>query len=697
MLPKAILLALFTLLVFFAPPLAPAASAEAKGTTTFREYGYGDRTAQGMYSSLDYFFAIPPGQIPQTGARLELDFSHSPVLNAERSTLTVKVNGSSIESVYLTSQNRDHAQLSVGLPTENFSGTGYFVQIAFYLRLTREECEETQNPALWATVYGDSAITLNTTPDPNGPQLQYLDGLFANPLTTRTSATFITPENFSANELEAAGITAFAFGRGAARAGQDPVLNVSHHRASDIPAILVANGARANVSQFGAVNWNGQSFTTSGGTIPNADGLLALAANPSPQLLVSGASEEGMLLAARALVEPERRVLLRGSYVVISDQAIAPLPAFAWENGAASFNALGIDRRDVTGPGEHVLDYFVIRPAGWILRDGSTLELDVASATALRPETSWVQVTINDQMLGTRRLNGDAGQNQKYQFQLPAELLNANLQGQPERRLTANVHLFLNIPEAGCIQSPPNSAHAEILNTSAYLLPHDNFEGLDLGRFPAPLLTASSTPLLVVIPQNPTDPELTAGLQTIAALGKWSVERVTNFPRLVTADRVDDAARRANHLILIGETDRNAVSAEAARANSALFAPPQPTVYAFNAGDARGMLRVARSPFSNALQVLTITGDVEIAARGLGANAVMQNLRGTTAWIIGNTSQTITGAEPPPQIPAPLAPQVVIPLEQRLPAWQIVGAIVLGAFVAGILVILVTRYRRKSS
>jgi hypothetical protein len=160
------LLFLSALMLSTAPSSTAAAArlSSEPGMYRFADLGYGDRTARTMYGSLDYFFSIPAGEEPLEGAHLELIYSHSPLLLPERSTMTIIVNGLSVQSVRLTPETRTRASLTVPLPPDMFGGEGFFVQVRFQMRLTRDECEETRNPALWATIHGDSLLVLPTRP-----------------------------------------------------------------------------------------------------------------------------------------------------------------------------------------------------------------------------------------------------------------------------------------------------------------------------------------------------------------------------------------------------------------------------------------------------------------------------------------------------------------------------------------------------
>ncbi|MDW8233655.1 MAG: cellulose biosynthesis cyclic di-GMP-binding regulatory protein BcsB [Roseiflexaceae bacterium] len=95
------LLILSALTVVAAPSRTLAATQAPSAAYRFADLGYGDRTARTMYGSLDYFFPVPAGEEPLEGARLELVYSHSPLLEPERSTMSIVVNGLSVQSVRL--------------------------------------------------------------------------------------------------------------------------------------------------------------------------------------------------------------------------------------------------------------------------------------------------------------------------------------------------------------------------------------------------------------------------------------------------------------------------------------------------------------------------------------------------------------------------------------------------------------------
>ncbi len=687
---------------------APQALADGSaGPRTFSALGYGDRTARTIYGSLDYFFPVSRSQSVQAGTTLDLDISHSPLLVPDRSTATVVVNGQSVTSAFLTPQNQSHGHLAVQVPAEPEASGGLFVQVAFSLRLTHETCEETQNPALWATVHGDSQLTL-ATGAAKAPGLQDLDALFAPSPADTAPLALTLPANPAPEEVEAAGDVAFQAGRWAQLAGQDPDITLSTSPAAGQAAILVGSGpALQPAGTWGGIAWNGSAFSAGGAAVSPDRGLLAL--GNGPQLLVSGGTPAATRDAAQMLANRQRRPQLAGDHAVLTSGT--PLTAAAppaWSASAASFAQLGLDRRQVSGPGEHDVELSFERPSGWTLGDGSVLQLSAAASTALHADTSWIGASVNGFDLGTQKLQTGDGTTHSYRFDLPAELLNTDLNGTPQRRLDLQVRVYLDISQAGCTQSAPDSAWAAIEPTSAWLLPHTRYTGRDLGRFPAGLLGADGGPLTVVLPAKPAPAELNAGMQVLAALGRWTAEDVTQLPRLVLADQLPLDQPGHGNFILIGGPDRNLISGVAERAEPGLFVQPVPAASISADGKAGGWLRLAPSPWDKNATVLAVAGaddaGLQAAAAALTKRAQLATLRGGAAAIgAGLPPQTSPSSDSAETAPQALAPRLVGPAAQpkastakkmqRLHTWQVVGAVLLGAFVTIIGAVLFVKLR----
>lgn len=658
----------------------------AQGTALrFADLGYGDRTARGIDAVLDYYFPIPLGLQPASDGVLTLRFTHSPLLKPDRSTLSVALNGQSLASIRLTADNAENGQLTVSLPIAGFNGPGLFLQVQFHMRLTDDSCEEVQNPALWTVVSGDSTLRLDVQPVTVGT-LADVAALFAPlPLSapaTRLPPTMVLSPPTDPATLNAAGTVAFAVGRWAALAGQDPVINVAETVPSQAPAIVVAYGALPD-GDWGTVRWNGNTYEVDGVPLPVDHGLLALAPVTPPRLLVAGATPTALTYAAQALTH-----VLPAASVLAVTQPPPTTVAAAWREGAASFAQLGVERRQVVGAGEHRIDVAFERPPAWDLRVGATLELHVVTAAGLMPDSSWLAVAVNGITIGSQRLRVNSTAIERYRFELPADLLNSDLNGTPLRRIDLQVRLYLDLPNIGCEEVDTTAAWAIIEPTSAWRLPNDPAASDDLGRFPAML--DSEQPARLILPPQPDLSEVQAGLELGAAIGRWRGLPDLPPPMVLTADTLGDD--RGGPLAVLGDRNRNPL---ATALNSTTNLP-----FVYQPGrSTQATLSVVRSPWQAQARILLIEATdgkgLQLGVRSLRERDLLQVLRGSQAQISSDLDITVvpltTPLAPPPQT---LTPTIEVALLERFPVWQVIGAIVFIALLATAILVIRIRWWR---
>jgi len=652
----------------------------------FVDLGYGDRAARGIDAILDYYFPIPTGLQPARDGLLTLRFTHSPLLRSDRSTISVALNGQSLSSMRLTPDTADGGTLSVPLPIAGFSGPGLFLQVQLHMRLTDDDCEEVQNPALWTVVSGDSTLQLNLQPVTDGT-LADLAALFAPlPLSApamRQPPTLVLSPATDPATLAAASTVAFAVGRWSALSGQDPALAVDATVPDQAPAIAVVLGALP-AGDWGQVRWNGGNYEVNGELIPAEHGLLALVTIAPPRLLVAGASPTALAYAARALTTS-----LPAAPLLAVTQPPPEAVAVAWQESAASFAQLGIGQRQVTGAGEHRIDYAFERPPEWDVRVGATLELHVVTAAGLLSDSSWLAVAVNGITLGSQRLRVDTSAVERYRFELPADLLNSDLAGTPLRRLDLQVRLYLDLPNIGCEEVDPAAAWAIVMPSSAWRLPHDPAAANDLGRFPAVL--SGNNAARLVLPSQPTSAEVQAGLELAAAVGRWSAKPSMPPPALVTVDALGET--RSGPLAILGDRNRHPLTLELNLSASTPF------VYQPGRG-AQATLHIVPSPWQNGEWILVIDAadgnGLRLGVRALRERALLEVLQGRQAQITGDPEITVVPLAAPLALPPQsLTPRVEVVLLERIPAWQIVGGIVLLALIATAALVARIRWLRK--
>lgn len=678
------------------------------GPDTFEAFGYSDVNARGMHASVDYYFPLPRYTTAAEGGQLDLVYSHSPLLIPDLSTMTVLVDDQSVASVQLTQPNGIGGHLSVPLPIADPDSDSINVRLTFNLRLTRDACEVADNPALWVTIDGESTLVAGTTT--STLRLDEVPSLFRSRDTDAAAApTFVFPTEPAPETLDAGGIVAYQFGRWSGQATQDPLLGslILQAPPADEPAILIGPGNDLPLGDgWGALAWDGQQFLLDGVPVPPDHGVLALRQQPVPQLLVSGATGEAVRRAAMALTRPLDGAIYAGSVVVVTGESPSiDTGQFAWEEGAASFAELGVTTRAVAGPGEHFLDLPFERPADWVLRDGGTLQVQLDVSPAVRLETSWVRAMVNGIDVGVQPLRL-AGQGvDRYVFVLPAGQLNNGLEGQPVRELTLQLRIFLDVPREACESVDPQRAWASVLPTSAWVLPNDGYDGMDIGRFPGPFAAPENPASAgVVVPTGASSEEILSAMHISAALGRWDAYRAPMVPDILTPEVIPADELGARPLILIGGPDRNSL---AHGVDESMLTGMQPPAYADTPDGLYGLLRLAASPWSSDWPLLIVAGSGTqnegslLAATALGDADALTSMQGTGIVVTGAfTPLEIVGASLQNTAPAELSPYVIPedrPWIERIPAWQVIGAVLLITFIVLVVGVVVLRWVRAGA
>lgn len=730
------------------PAVDTAATPETAVTTdpiytgsqlTFAEFGYDDLTAQSSQTMLEYFLPVPAGAAPTDYTGLVLIVSHSSLLLPELSTMTVVANGETLTSVVLDDSNQNIASLEIELPTDSFTGTGYLVQIRFSLRITENSCEDDDNQALWATIHKESTINVTSVTDAANPDLLEARDRFSD---SEDPTTIVLPRNPSSEALDAAGKVAFETGRWSGAVATMPTIAYADIASApgEGPRILV--GTATELGDIGAwigITWNGSAFTTGDGPVPEGYGVIALRYDPDPVLLVSGATPEGLSRAVEALTTENMHTLFAGPYLIVTGQDIATQPEeAAWNDDSSSFAQLGFQDRDLRGDGTHTIDLTFQRPPDWVAGNGGDLTLSMEASPAIRPELSWVSVSVNGRDIGSVRLSASASP-ELYRFTLPAAAVNMIPAGEPGGTLQVRIRLHLQVTTDACQQVDPQNAWATLSADSSWIIPHARYDGLDLARFPAPFaVSGNDAPLLIVLPDAADAESIAAGLQIAALLGQRTVWQQTSPPTLavagtITADRLAGAG-----IISIGGPDVNSVSAGIPESEPA--AEPPALVLQIDEAE-RVVFRLSISPWSEDRAVLIIepassTGIASITSI-VTDDAILSGLSGESASIVPGLlpqSSSVSEAAIPPSDATPELDDApigtVAPTEtptvtsQQTPgesgdtslpmtnaaaeraedddadngslnAWQVIGAILFGGFLAAIILFLWNRFGNR--
>jgi len=136
---------------------------ESKKVLTLKDMGYSNVVISGAHhQAFSFSFKLPIGyQSIQAGSYIELKFSHSPILDPERSGITLYINGVPVKAERLDGGNRENGRLKAYFPKDLLKEKEWNVEIKVYHALKNVDCDKRYDEIAWTKIDGDSVIYLN--------------------------------------------------------------------------------------------------------------------------------------------------------------------------------------------------------------------------------------------------------------------------------------------------------------------------------------------------------------------------------------------------------------------------------------------------------------------------------------------------------------------------------------------------------
>lgn len=123
--------------------------------------GYSDVLLEGLFRQQATFgIKVPKNRKVKEGAKLDIRFRYSKVLDFEKSLMTVYLNDTPIGSKKLSGENADNDSFEVEIPKELRDVNYYEMKIAFDLNMDDVYCEIRPQTASWAFVSAQSKAYL---------------------------------------------------------------------------------------------------------------------------------------------------------------------------------------------------------------------------------------------------------------------------------------------------------------------------------------------------------------------------------------------------------------------------------------------------------------------------------------------------------------------------------------------------------
>jgi hypothetical protein len=498
-------------------------------------------------------------------------FQHSPALLANRSNLTVLVNGTSVGSTPLNRKQSQIGELLVNIPPNLIQNYNEVTLVA--QQNNSPTCSDPSDQTLWTEVLPDSKLMFGFQPkaiplDFSRYPYPFLDDLSLD----ANQLAYLVPKQTSESWLTSAARFQAGMGR---LADFRPLNTRLVRRLEDVPANqkLVIIGTPTEQPSLKSLRLpyqivNNQFVDGSKAVLPEDVGLVMLATsrnNGVPVLVITGNGAAGIEKAAQFLIQPEQRKLGTGAAVLVDQLNDVPSPsARQWPRYLPDrdkfklSDLLGGDNKpfqDVTVRGAYAplveLNFRALPDDRF--RRGSSMALQYSYSPQVNPRLSTVEVRLDGVPIGGQRLTSDTGARR--------ETLNVNL---PENLITSNSKLQVafnlaprELGECGGVMDQQlwGTVHSDteinLKRENVVKLP--DLKLLQAGYpFAAPQDLSTTA---IALPDNPSNSELQTMMEFSERLGRLSQSEAIKL-QVFPAGTLPEEVRSQANLVGIGNRDR---------------------------------------------------------------------------------------------------------------------------------------------
>ncbi|NJR70427.1 MAG: cellulose biosynthesis cyclic di-GMP-binding regulatory protein BcsB [Synechococcales cyanobacterium CRU_2_2] len=526
---------------------------------------------QGVYSERRLGFNRPTAWDVKSVQAL-VRYQHSPDLLADRSNLTVRVNGTSVGSVPLNQKKSEIGEVLVNIPANLIQDYNEIVLVA--QQNNDKRCSNPADPALWTEILPDSKLVLDYQPKAVALAFDHYPYPFFDKLALDANhLAYVLPQRTDSAWLTA--VSRFHAGMGR-RAQFRPLESRFVRQTAELEwneSLVVmgtpeAQPAIASLKQLPFKVAKGKLLDGKGTALPNDVGVLMLTSlnnSANPVLVATGNGPEGVLKAVRFLQEKGGEAIGTGQGILVTEDSPRPTPkARAWPGHLPTddnFRLSSLKRTDGdrfqdvtvrTSAAPPVEVDFRALPDDHFLR-GNSMELVYSYGPQLDPRTSSLEVAIDDVTIAGKRLTNLKGETHAtYNVTLPEGLL------KPDSKLRVGFNLN---PRSGsdCGIVADRQLWATLHGDTSFQLKREqsvDLPNLKLAQVGYPFAEPQDlSTTTLVMPDQASPAALGVMLEISERLGRLSEsEDIQLEAYLATA--LPEASQNSENLIAIGDRDR---------------------------------------------------------------------------------------------------------------------------------------------
>lgn len=440
-----------------------------------------DITIDGVIGSNSTFFEVNKNWDIEE-VLLHLNFSKSQILNGDVSSLTVLINNVPIKSIKLNAKTNYKNTLEVLVPKDYIIQGYNEIKIKAYKTISDKICQDDSNTGNWMVIHKESYTSIRYTQKNMGNSISeypYPYSEVEDKLNLDT--TMVVPDNMTRGESTAVFNLASEFGK--TTKNDNLKLNVKLYSEmknwSEDNIIYVGKPENTAEEILNILSTKEQTLLSSNCIIKQVDSPY----NKNKKMMVIiGSNEEDLIKASNLLVENKLSNQVLSSSVIVNKNTNIKI------NEQQELNLSHLTLKDL-GYSDFLLEgafnqqalFDVKIPKGKILDDGSKIVLNLRYSDNLDFEKSLVTVSINDVVVGSKKLDRSHSNNDKLELKIPKDIDNKDYY---QVKLAFN----LSLKNQNCITRESNNPWAYVLNSSYLELSTKDKESLSFESYPYPFV-----------------------------------------------------------------------------------------------------------------------------------------------------------------------------------------------------------------
>lgn len=589
---------------------------------------------RGVYSEGRLAFTRPRNwKLDHGKVQAIIRFQHSPALYANRSSLTILVNGTSVGSVPLNRKQSQVGQVAFNIPPKLLQDYNELTIVA--QQNDSLECSDPSSPDLWTEILPDSKLVFNYQQQPislNFSRYPYpfFDELGLDP----NQIVYLQPNQVSQDWLTTAARLQTTLGRLAdfRPMKTNLVSDVLDVKPSDRLVIIGTPGEQPTLAALKNLPLKvigSQILDRNNNAVPEDTGVLIVTKaekSDVPILIATGNSTKAVAKATQFLAQPDVRKMGTGQVILVDKLSEAPTPPpRKWPRYLPEQNSFklsdiktqvnGDPFADVTVRGAAAppveIDFRAL-PDDRFVR-GSSMNLVYSYGPQINPRTSAIEVLLDGVFIGGARLDSESGATRKnLKVNLPENLI------KPDSKLQVFFRMNSREPfdKQNCLQPPDQQLTGTVHSDTNFDLKREisaQLPDLNLLKFGFPFAAPQDlSQTAIILPQNPSKTDVLTLLAFSERLGRLS--QADSVKLAVYTDALPETVRKNDHLVVIGTREKFPVP-EVFQSSGLNLSQPFSRLSAQAAiqtpQDTQGMIKQIMSPWNSDRVILALTAQTD--------------------------------------------------------------------------------------